>query len=246
MLLKSWEKLPEELKNNHVKYYYDILQKKRISLIIKRIFDLLLSIILLVVFLPLFFAIAVSIKLDSKGPIIFKQIRVTQYGREFKIFKFRTMMHNADKMGSIVTTKNDFRITRIGRILRKFRLDEIPQLINIIRGEMSFVGTRPEAVKYVKMYTDEMKATLLLPAGVTSEASIHFKDEEKLLTDVENIDDIYINKILKEKMKYNLKSIENYSILNDFKTIFKTIIVIFKKNVAINNEICKKKDCKSN
>lgn len=229
MVLKRWEDLPEKIKNEDVKRYYDILSKKRISLVIKRIFDLVLAIILLIILSPLFIIIAIAIKIDSKGPVMFRQTRVTQYGKKFRIFKFRTMITDAEKIGSQVTTKNDTRITRIGRVLRKYRLDEIPQLLNIIAGEMSFVGTRPEVSKYVEKYTDEMMATLLLPAGVTSEASIQYKDEELILTNVKNVDELYVNKVLPEKMKYNLKSIEDFSLINDMKTIVKTVIAVFKK-----------------
>lgn len=239
MVLKRWEDLPEKIKNEDVKRYYDILSKKRISLVIKRIFDLVLAIILLIILSPLFIIIAIAIKIDSKGPVMFRQTRVTQYGKKFRIFKFRTMITDAEKIGSQVTTKNDTRITRIGRVLRKYRLDEIPQLLNIIAGEMSFVGTRPEVSKYVEKYTDEMMATLLLPAGVTSEASIQYKDEELILTNVKNVDELYVNKVLPEKMKYNLKSIEDFSLINDMKTIVKTVIAVFKKGEekAVKNTV---------
>lgn len=193
MILKKWCDIPEDLKNNKTKMYYDILEKKKTSLIIKKIFDLLLSLIVLIILLPVFIVLSIIIKLDSRGPIFYKQERITQYGRTFKIFKFRTMVNNADKIGSLVTLNNDCRITRVGKILRKLRLDELPQLINIFKGDMTFVGTRPEVKKYVDMYTDEMKATLLLPAGVTSYASIEFKDEDKML-------EKYVQKIRKEKL----------------------------------------------
>ena len=229
MVLKRWEDLPEKIKNEDVKRYYDILSKKRISLVIKRIFDLVLAIILLIILSPLFIIIAIAIKIDSKGPVMFRQTRVTQYGKKFRIFKFRTMITDAEKIGSQVTTKNDTRITRIGRVLRKYRLDEIPQLLNIIAGEMSFVGTRPEVSKYVERYSDEMLATLLLPAGVTSEASIQYKDEELLLANASDVDEVYINRVLPEKMKYNLKSLREFSLLNDIKTMIKTLLVVLKK-----------------
>ena len=159
---------------------------------------------------------------------MYRQTRVTTYGREFRIFKFRSMVQNADKKGSQVTTKCDGRITRIGRILRKYRLDELPQLLNILNGDMSFVGTRPEVVKYVRHYTSEMRATLLLPAGVTSMTSIEYKDEEKLLESVEDADDIYIHQILPEKMKYNLKALEKFNFLEDLKTMFRTVLAVLK------------------
>lgn len=234
MVLKRWEDLPEKIKNEDVKRYYDILSKKRISLVIKRIFDLVLAIILLIILSPLFIIIAIAIKIDSKGPVMFRQTRVTQYGKKFRIFKFRTMITDAEKIGSQVTTKNDTRITRIGRVLRKYRLDEIPQLLNIIAGEMSFVGTRPEVSKYVEKYTDEMMATLLLPAGVTSETSIKYKDEELLLTNASNVDNLYVNKVLPEKMKYNLKSIEEFGLINDMKTMVITMLAVISKDAGTN------------
>ena len=194
----------------------------------KRIFDIVLAIIILIILSPLFIVLSIAVKIDSNGPIMFRQTRVTQYGKRFKIFKFRTMVDNADKIGSQITTKNDKRVTRVGKILRKYRLDEIPQLFNIIAGDMSFVGTRPEVPKYVEKYTEEMMATLLLPAGVTSEASIQYKDEELFLSEVNDVDVIYINKVLPEKMKYNLKSIREFSLLSDIRTMFKTLITVFK------------------
>lgn len=248
MILKKWCDIPEDLKNNKTKMYYDILEEKKTSLIIKKIFDLLLSLILLIILLPVFIVLSIIIKLDSKGPIFYKQERITQYGRAFKIFKFRTMVNNADKIGSLVTLDNDCRITRVGKILRKLRLDEWPQLINILKGDMTFVGTRPEVKKYVDMYTDEMKATLLLPAGVTSYASIEFKDEDRVMgkyrLQEENVDDIYINKILPQKMIYNLKYITNFSIWNDIKISCKTILAVLnivnKENEQSQKEISQK------
>ncbi|MGR5879871.1 sugar transferase [Bacillus pacificus] len=199
MILKRWENIPENMKVPSVKKYYDILYKKRFSLFFKRVFDIVMALIVLIVSLPVFIFIGIAIKLDSRGPVLFRQVRVTQYGREFKIFKFRTMVINADKLGTQVTTKNDNRITGVGKFIRKIRLDEIPQLFNVLLGDMSFVGTRPEVVKYVEKYTDEMLATLLLPAGITSKASIQYKNEEKLLSNADNADEVYINQVLPEK-----------------------------------------------
>jgi len=230
MLFKKWDDLPENMKNESVKYYYELLYKKRISLIVKRIFDLIVAIISLIFLFPVFIIISVAIKIDSEGPVMFRQVRVTQYGKQFRIFKFRTMVNNADKIGGQITIKNDSRITRVGKILRKFRLDEFPQLFNIILGDMSFVGPRPEVVKYVEKYTDEMMATLLLPAGVTSEASIKYKDEEELLSIAHDADEVYIYKILPEKMKYNLKSIEEFNFFSDIKTMIKTVFEVFKRD----------------
>jgi lipopolysaccharide/colanic/teichoic acid biosynthesis glycosyltransferase len=227
--MKKWQDLPENIKNDSVKKYYNILYKKRFSLYAKRIFDIIFAIISFIILLPVFIIISFAIKTDSKGPIIFSQVRVTQYGKHFRIFKFRTMVENADKTGEQVTAKNDVRITDIGKFLRKYRLDEIPQLFNIILGDMSFVGARPEVVKYVEQYNAEMMATLILPAGVTSEASIKYKDEELLLENSADIDETYVNKLLPEKMKYNLRSLEEYSFLKDIKIIIKTIITVLKK-----------------
>lgn len=227
-MLKKWDEIPDFMKNDKVKMYYEILEKRKLSLIFKRIFEFVLAIIFVIIFTPLFLIISVVIKLDSKGPVIFRQERVTQYGKRFRIYKFRTMIKNADKIGVQVTTNNDVRITRVGRVLRKLRLDEIPQLFNIIKGEMSFVGTRPEVPKYVENYTDEMLATLLLPAGVTSDASINFKDEELLLATAADADNIYINKILPKKMRYNLKSLENFNLFMELNTMLKTIIAVIK------------------
>jgi lipopolysaccharide/colanic/teichoic acid biosynthesis glycosyltransferase len=230
MLLRKWEDLPESIRNESVRSYYEALYEKRFSLFAKRIFDILVAIVTFIVLSPAFVIISIAIKLDSRGPVMFRQVRVTQYGRQFRIFKFRTMVNNADKIGAQVTTKNDARVTKIGKILRKLRLDEFPQLFNIILGDMSFVGTRPEVVKYVDRYTDEMLATLLLPAGVTSEASIHFKDEELLLANAENADETYVNEVLPEKMKHNLRSMVKFSFWGEIKTMVRTVAAVIKKD----------------
>lgn len=228
MIITKWDNLPDNMQNEEVKKYYDIIKGKKGSLILKRLFDILASLILLIILSPLFIIFSIMIKLDSKGPIMFKQNRVTENGRIFKIFKFRTMVENADKNGSQVTVENDSRVTKIGKFLRKFRLDEIPQLINILIGDMSFVGTRPEVPKYVELYTDEMKATLLMKAGVTSLASIKFKDEEKLLQMDGNIDKIYIENILPQKMQYNLEYLKRFNFFYDIKLMFMTLFAVIK------------------
>lgn len=228
MIITKWDNLPDNMQNEEVKKYYDIIKGKKGSLILKRLFDILASLILLIIISPLFIIFSIMIKLDSKGPIMFKQNRVTENGRIFKIFKFRTMVENADKNGSQVTVENDDRVTKIGKFLRKFRLDEIPQLINILIGDMSFVGTRPEVPKYVELYTDEMKATLLMKAGVTSLASIKFKDEEKLLQMDGNIDKIYIENILPQKMQYNLEYLKRFNFFYDIKLMFMTLFAVVK------------------
>lgn len=226
----SWEKLPPQMQTEAVKPYYEILQKKQIGLIFKRLFDIVVSLIMLLILSPVFLVLAIAIKLDSKGPVFYRQVRVTQYGKEFRIFKFRTMVNNADKIGSQVTVGGDNRITRVGKVIRECRLDEIGQLLNILGGSMTFVGTRPEVPKYVEKYTPEMWATLLLPAGVTSEASIRYKDEATLLDAAEDVDATYIQDVLPGKMKYNLRSIQEYSFFKDIVTMFQTVFAVVEKN----------------
>ena len=226
MKIVKWAQLPPEMQNEAVRKYYDILKKKTFSLFLKRVFDIIASLILLIVLSPVFLILAIAIKVDSKGPVFYRQERVTQYGKHFRIFKFRSMVNDADKNGTAVTVKDDCRITKTGKFIRKFRLDEISQLIDILRGTMTFVGTRPEVPKYVEQYTPEMMATLLLPAGVTSEASIYYKDEAKLLEQSEESERIYVERILPEKMVYNLRDIENMSIWHDFCLMMKTLIAV--------------------
>lgn len=232
MLLKKWDNIPEFMKNDEVKYYYDILKRRKFSLFIKRLFDIFASLILLIILLPIILIFAIWIKLDSKGPIFYRQVRITRYGKEFKIFKFRTMLQNADKIGALVTIGNDPRITRVGNIIRKYRIDEIPQLINVLIGDMTFVGTRPEVKKYVDSYANKMKATLLLPAGITSNASINYRNEDAVIKKYskknKNIDDIYITKVLPEKMKYNLEDIEKFNIFREFGICINTIVKVVR------------------
>ena len=230
MRMISWEKLPPQMQTEAVKPYYEILQKKQIGLIFKRLFDIAVSLIMLLILSPVFLILAIAIKLDTEGPVFYRQVRVTQYGKEFRIFKFRTMVNNADKIGSQVTVGGDSRITRVGKVIRECRLDEIGQLLNILGGSMTFVGTRPEVPKYVEKYTPEMWATLLLPAGVTSEASIRYKDEAALLDAAEDVDATYIQDVLPGKMKYNLRSIQEYSFFKDIKTMFQTVFAVVEKN----------------
>ena len=226
--MKKWENLPGDLRVDEVRKYYEILQKHKGGLFAKRVFDVVTAGILVVILSPVLLVLSILIKVDSKGPVMFRQVRITTYGKRFRIFKFRTMVNNADKIGTQVTTKGDARITRMGKILRGCRLDELPQLFNILIGDMTFVGTRPEVGKYVATYTDEMKATLLLPAGVTSRASIEYKDEDRLLESAENADEVYIEQVLPEKMKYNLKAIEQFSFWGDIKTMFATVAAVIK------------------
>lgn len=227
-MLKNWNKLPEYMRTDEVRPYYDLLQRKKLSLFFKRVFDIVVSLIMIILCSPILLIISILIVKDSKGGVFYRQERVTQYGRVFRIFKFRTMVQNADQIGTQVTVSNDSRITKIGSKLRNCRLDELPQLFNIFLGDMTFVGTRPESVHYVKSYTNEMYATLLLPAGVTSEASIEYKDEAELLDQADDVDCVYINEVLPEKMKYNLNSIKEFSFFKEIATMFRTVFAVLR------------------
>ena len=227
-MLRKWEDIPDFMKNDSVKEYYDILNKKRFSLFFKRLFDIIVSFLMLIIVSPVYLILAIAIKIDSKGPVFYRQTRITSYGKEFRIHKFRTMIDNADKKGNLITLNEDDRVTKVGKLIRKIRLDETGQLIDILLGDMSFVGTRPEVPKYVKHYSDEMLATLLLPAGVTSNASIEYKDEDDLLKDSENSEKIYIEKIMPKKMKYNLNDIKDFTFFRDFKIMIKTVVAVIR------------------
>lgn len=222
-MLRKWDDLPDYMKCKEVRPYYDVLRKHQCSLLLKRIFDVFVALILLVILAIPMVVISVMIKTDSSGPVMFRQERVTTYGKRFKIHKFRTMVNHADKLGSGVTLGNDSRITHVGQKLRDLRLDELPQLFDVLSGNMSFVGTRPESVKYVEQYLPEYYATLLLPAGITSEASIQYKDEAELLQSAENADDVYLNQILPEKMKWNLNEIKHFNFWSDISVMLKTV-----------------------
>ena len=237
VMLRDWESLPRWMKKNEVREYYDILVKRKKSLKVKRTFDIIMASILLGVMLFPMLIIALIIEIDSPGNIFYRQERITAYGKKFRIHKFRTMVDFADQIGGQITFNNDNRITRIGNILRKYRLDELPQLIDILEGNMSFVGTRPEVPKYVREYSNEMRATLLLSAGVTSEASIRYKNEAKLLNDSKDIDMVYLEKILPEKMKYNLESIRKFNFFEEMKTISRTILAVLGKDYSNENRI---------
>ena len=228
--MKKWEDLPESLRTEAVRPYYEQLKKHKVGLFFKRLLDIVLSSLLLVILSPVFLILAIAIKIDSRGPVFYRQVRVTRYGKEFRIFKFRSMVNNADKKGSLVTVGGDSRITRMGKLIRKCRLDEISQLLNVLTGDMSFVGTRPEVPKYVAAYTPEMMATLLLRAGITSMASILYKDEDRLLEGAEDVDKTYIEDVLPGKMKYNLESIMQFSLWLDIKTMFRTVGAVLKRN----------------
>ncbi len=227
MILRKWESLPAEMQIPEVKVYYDILKKRKFSLLMKRLFDIAVSLTLLILLSPVFAILAIAIKLDSKGPVFYRQTRVTRYGEEFRIFKFRSMVTDADK-GSLLTVGGDSRVTRTGRFIRKYKLDEFSQLIDVLRGTMTFVGTRPEVPKYVEKYTPEMLATLLLPAGITSEASVYYKDENELLDAAEDVEKTYLEVVLPDKMKYNLAAIKSFSFIDDIKVMILTVLAVFK------------------
>lgn len=229
-MLKKWDDLPDIMRVDEVRPYWEILNKRRVQLVLKRCFDLVVALILLVILAIPMAIIAVLIKRDSEGPVFYRQERVTTYGRHFRIHKFRTMVSNADKIGTAVTVGNDSRITKIGAKLRGHRLDELPQVLDVISGDMSFVGTRPEAVKYVERYKPEYNATLLMPAGITSEASIRYKDEDKLLNAADDVDNVYVEKVLPEKMKWNLESIRRFRFLREILTMFRTVFAVLGKD----------------
>lgn len=228
-MLRRWEKLPESMRREEIRPYYEILRRKRGQLFLKRVGDLIVAVIMLVFLAIPMAVIAILIKTDSKGPVFFRQKRVTKYGKVFRIHKFRTMVDKAESLGTAVTVDNDSRITKVGSKLRGMRLDELPQLIDVITGDMSFVGTRPEAVKYVDRYEPEYYATLLVPAGITSEASIRYKDEDKLLSGAEDTDEVYVTKVLPEKMKWNLRSVREFNIFRDILTMFRTVAAVLGK-----------------
>lgn len=229
MVLKKWEELPAFMKTPEVRPYWESLNRKRGQLALKRAFDIVVALILLILLAIPMIIIAIMIKRDSQGPVFYRQERLTSYGKHFRIHKFRTMVSNADKIGTAVTVGNDSRITNVGAKLRDKRIDELPQLIDVLEGTMSFVGTRPEAVKYVERYQPEYYATLLMPAGITSEASIRYKDEDKLLDAAEDVDQVYVEKVLPGKMKWNLRSVKKFSFFGEIATMFRTVFAVMGK-----------------
>ena len=228
-MLRKWDDLPGFMRTDEVRPYWESLNRKRGQLILKRVFDVTAAALLLILLAIPMFALAVWIKADSKGPVFYRQERVTTCGRHFRIHKFRTMVSNADRIGTAVTVGNDSRITKAGSRLRGHRLDELPQLIDVLQGTMSFVGTRPEAVRYVEQYKPEYNATLLLPAGITSECSIRYKDEDKLLNAAENVDEVYVNRVLPDKMAWNLKSLREFSVGREIRTMMRTVLAVCGK-----------------
>ena len=231
-MLKKWEDLPDYIKNDSVRPYWEILWKKRGQLVLKRVFDVVIAIIMIALLIIPMAIICVWIKLDSNGPVLYRQERITIYGKHFRIHKFRTMVDNADKIGTAVTVGQDPRITRVGSRLRHLRLDELPQVIDVLEGNMSFVGTRPEAVKYVEKYKPEYYATLLMPAGITSECSIRYKDEDKLLDSADNVDEAYVKNALPQKMALNLESVRQFCFWREFLTMFRTVAAVLGKDYS--------------
>lgn len=229
-MLKDWNELPDFMRVPEVRPYYDVLKKKQVSLLLKRILDFVTAVLLFLILAIPMAMIAIWIKLDSEGPVFYRQERVTTYGKHFRIHKFRTMVNNADKIGTAVTVSGDARITKVGQKLRDLRLDELPQVFDVLAGNMSFVGTRPEAVKYVEQYRPEYYATLLMPAGITSEAAIRYKDEAKLLDAADYVDKVYVELVLPEKMKWNLETIQHFGVLKDIETMFRTVFAVLGKD----------------
>ena len=230
MILREWENLPVFLRLEEVRPYYDILYERRGELAVKRIFDFVMAGILLIILAVPMAGIALIIRMDSPGTVFYRQERITAYGKKFRIHKFRTMIMEADRFGTQVTVMGDTRVTRVGTVLRKYRLDELPQLIDVLNGSMSFVGTRPEVPKYVERYTRRMRATLLLPAGITSEASVRYKDEAQLLDGAEDVDQVSVEKVLPGKMKWNLWALERFSLWNEVKVLGRTVAAVLRRD----------------
>lgn len=222
-MLNRFEDLPPFLQTEAVRPYYEYLAKKRGQLLAKRFLDILLALLLILLLSPLLILSALAVKCSSRGPIFYLQERVTQYGRHFRIYKFRTMVPDAQALGGAVTVENDPRVTRVGYWLRRFRLDEFPQFFNILKGDMTFVGTRPEVPEFVDAYDDEMRATLLLPAGSVSTASVAYKKESDLLQDVSDPHQFYIEEILPEKMALNLSDLRQFSLAHELKILLQSL-----------------------
>lgn len=229
MLPKQFEKLPKNMQNEAVKPYFEVLKKRRGTMFFKRFLDLLIAFIVLLILSVVMIPAAIAVKLSSKGPVFYCQQRVGQFGKPFKMFKFRTMVVNADKGSQITVGDSDPRITKVGKILRLSRIDEFPQLINVLKGDMGLVGTRPEVQHYVDYYSDEMMATLLVRPGMVSEASIEFRWENDLLEKAEDAEKMYIEEILPAKMKYNLLYTKDLTIGKDVVVLLRTVGCIFHK-----------------
>ncbi len=224
----DFKALPKGMRNKYTKEYLTLLNKRRFSLGAKRAFDIVVSLLILAVCSPFFLLLALAVKIDSRGPVFYRQVRVGRYNQDFKIFKFRTMVEDADKIGPPLTVGDDPRVTKVGRFIRKLRLDEFSQLLNVLGGSMSLVGPRPEVRKYVDVYAPEYMATLLIRPGITATSSIAFKDEDSLLNAAEDPEKVYVEQILPPKMAYNLEYMKNISLLNDIKIMFRTVGAVLK------------------
>jgi Sugar transferases involved in lipopolysaccharide synthesis len=224
----DFKALPKGMRNKYTKEYLTLLNKRRFSLGAKRAFDIVVSLLILAVCSPFFLLLALAVKIDSRGPVFYRQVRVGRYNQDFKIFKFRTMVQDADKIGPPLTVGDDPRVTKVGRFIRKLRLDEFSQLLNVLGGSMSLVGPRPEVRKYVDVYAPEYMATLLIRPGITATSSIAFKDEDSLLNAAEDPEKVYVEQILPPKMAYNLEYMKNISLLNDIKIMFRTVGAVLK------------------
>ncbi|HEX3017588.1 MAG TPA: sugar transferase [Caproicibacter sp.] len=222
----TYTQLPENMQNEFTKQYFEMLSKHRFSLGAKRVFDVVVSALILLILSPFLLILALAVKLDSPGPVFYRQVRVGRYNQDFKIYKFRTMVQNADKIGPPLTMGKDPRITRVGSLIRKLRLDEFSQLLNVLNGSMSLVGPRPEVRRYVDAYTPEYMATLLIRPGITATSSIAFKDEDKLLNSGGDPEKIYVEKILPPKMALNLEYMKHISVLHDIKIMFQTVAAV--------------------
>jgi lipopolysaccharide/colanic/teichoic acid biosynthesis glycosyltransferase len=203
---------------------------------VKRLLDFIFASVGLVVFAPLFVIVGFLIKLDSPGPIFYRGNRTGKNGEPFKMYKFRTMVANADQMGSALTRSEDPRITWVGRILRKWKIDELPQLLNILRGEMSVVGPRPESPDYVAHYTVEQRQVLQVKPGMTGPTQVRFRHEETLLSQCTNLEEDYIEKIMPQKLAIDLEYIENQSLVLDMKLIIQTLLCLFKPDEFTQSE----------
>lgn len=197
---------------------------KKINAIVKRIFDFLASLVGIIIISPILLIVAIAIKIDSNGNILFLQKRIGKNGVPFYIYKFRTMVSDAEKLGKQITVGKDNRITKVGAFLRKYKIDELPQLFNVLKGDMSLVGPRPEVPKYVELYTESERRVLEVRPGITDLASLRYKDENDILGKVDNPEEYYINVIMKDKLKLNLEYIEKSNLIFDISLIFKTII----------------------
>ena len=205
-----------------------VLEKRKLQLVLKRAMDIIISGGALAVIWPVLLLIALAIKIDDPGPVFYRQVRVGKDGKEFRIFKFRTMVVDADKKGLAITVGRDNRITRMGRILRKTKLDELAQLINVFTGEMSFVGPRPEVPKYVNMYTPYQRQVLLVRPGITDYASIAYRNENDMLEGAEDPEKMYIDVIMPDKIELNMKYLREISPLADIRLILSTIIAVIR------------------